>query len=150
MGVRAREFPTPPTLRVAGEVCLWPLSFNIGPGMQGLEGGRGGGLRKPRVIALMAGRSIREFTLRQLQTATLSSSSSSSFERRIPKAKRNETKPPKFRSRLRKILSSTNNTNNIVTCVQFFLSLSKFKISLHESVDRLPLLVFKKQLPPIK
>lgn len=54
MGVRTREFATPPTLLVS-EVCLWPLSFNIGVGMQGL------GVRKPRVIALMAGRPIREF-----------------------------------------------------------------------------------------
>lgn len=52
MGVRAREFPAPPappTLHV--EVCLWPLSFNIGPGMRRV----GERLRKPRVIALMAG-----------------------------------------------------------------------------------------------
>ena len=46
-------YPANPSCR--GEVCLWPLSFNIGAGMQGL------GVRKPRVIALMAGRSIREF-----------------------------------------------------------------------------------------
>lgn len=52
MGVRAREFPAPPappTLHI--EVCLWPLSFNIGPGMRRV----GERLRKPRVIALMAG-----------------------------------------------------------------------------------------------
>jgi len=54
VAARTREFAAPPTL-AGSEVCLWPLSFNIGAGMQGLT------VRKPRVIALMAGRSIREF-----------------------------------------------------------------------------------------
>lgn len=117
MGVRAREFPTPPTLRVAGEVCLWPLSFNIGPGMQGLEGGR---LRKPRVIALMAGRSIREFTLRQLQTATLSSSTF--FESRIPKRSETKRSPRNF-DRVSSVRSFRPRITLLRACNFFSLSL---------------------------
>lgn len=101
MGVRAREFP--PTLHVPGEVCLWPLSFNIGPGMR-REGG-GGGVKEASGDRFdgRAG-SIREFTLAQLQTAALFS-----FYPLPPPSKARREKPSKFRSATRKIVQRRAN-----------------------------------------